>query len=104
VNFLDVARWEHFKERCLGRLIRPICIIFIFAKQCRRDSGHDASELGWRISKEGSAKTRESASSAFKEEVVGLFETVTAETAATLKRHEFCAILGARASAGGCVG
>jgi hypothetical protein len=45
--------------------------------------------LGWCISNEGTAKTRESTGGAFKEEVVGLLEAITAETAAALERHEF---------------
>jgi hypothetical protein len=89
VGLLRVATCKHLKERCFGRLVRLICIFLLLAEQCHCDSGHDASELDWSISNEGTAKTRESTGGAFKEEVVGLLEAVTAETAAALERHEF---------------
>jgi hypothetical protein len=50
--------------------------------------------LDWCIGNEGTAETRESTGGAFKEEVVGLLEAATAETATALERHEFGTILG----------
>jgi hypothetical protein len=35
VGLLRVVTCKHLKERCFGRLVRPICIFLILAEQCR---------------------------------------------------------------------